>query len=93
MLYEVFWVLIVRLVFPRIRTVTAALGVCLITCTLEVFQLWKPPWLQTIRATFLGGVLLGTTFDQNDFVYYVLGSFLGYLVLSRLVGLASRYEA
>ena len=83
-LYEVFWILLLRLLLPRLRPGTAAIGVCIATCILETLQLWQPPWLEAIRRTFAGGVLLGTTFDPHDFLYYVLGSALGYALLRAL---------
>ncbi|MFQ5806564.1 MAG: DUF2809 domain-containing protein [Phycisphaerae bacterium] len=92
MLYEVFWILLLRLLFRRVAPAATALGVCVATCILETLQLWKPPWLQAIRRTFAGGILLGTTFDAVDFLYYVLGSLLGYLILRGIVSWSSRFR-
>jgi hypothetical protein len=91
--YEVFWILTVRLLFPVVRPAAAAGGVFVVTCILETLQLWKPPWLQAIRRTFAGGILLGTTFDAPDFLYYVLGSLLGYLIVLGIVRWSSRPRA
>jgi hypothetical protein len=55
-----------------------------ITCALEFAQLWHPVWLERIRRTFLGRVLLGTTFDWTDFPSYVAGALFGWIVLSLL---------
>ena len=88
-LYEVFWVLVVRFVFPRVRPAFAAAGVFVATCILETLQLWKPPWLEAVRHTLVGGVLLGTTFDAADFLYYGLGSLLGCLILRAIVSRSS----
>lgn len=78
-LYEVFWILVVAMIWPRARALWVAAGVFGVTCALEILQLWQPSFLQVIRAKFLGRALLGTTFVIWDFFYYVVGSVLGYL--------------
>ncbi|MFC1453477.1 DUF2809 domain-containing protein [Verrucomicrobiota bacterium] len=79
-LYEVLWVLVLRLIVPRLRPVTCGVIVFVVTCALEFLQLWHLPALDAVRRTFLGAALLGTSFDPWDFVYYVIGSALGVLV-------------
>jgi hypothetical protein len=76
-LYEVFWVVLLRLIFPRLTPVWCAAIVFVCTCILEVLQLWHAPWLDAIRATFLGAAVLGTSFDRWDFPHYAIGSALG----------------
>jgi hypothetical protein len=77
--YVVFWCLVVFFAWPRRRYAgRIALIVLAFTCLLEVLQLWHPPLLEQIRDTFLGRALLGTTFGWQDFVYYVLGTALGW---------------
>ncbi len=77
--YVVFWCLAAAMVFPGAPPGRIALVVLAITCGLEVLQLWHPPWLQGVRATFLGATLLGTTFVASDFVYYAIGAGIGWL--------------
>ena len=77
--YVVFWCLIAFLLFPKRKAITPiAVGVLLATFTLEILQQWQPPWLQEFRRTYLGGALIGTTFDASDFVYYVVGALMGW---------------
>ncbi|WP_354636048.1 DUF2809 domain-containing protein [Planktothricoides raciborskii] len=76
--YEIFWILIVVLIRPQISPIWAAVGVCLATCLLEFLQLWQPPFLQAIRATLIGRLALGNTFQWSDFPYYFIGSFIGW---------------
>lgn len=80
--YEIFWCLLAALVLPSVRSRTIAVWVLAITCALEFLQLWHPPALEAVRATFLGAAILGTTFDWSDFPYYFVGSALGWLWLS-----------
>ena len=77
-LYEVFWVLAFCLGFPALSVRAAAVGVFLGTCAIECLQLWRPPWLEAVRATLPGAVVLGSTFDWLDFPHYVLGCILGW---------------
>lgn len=83
-LYEIFWVLLVALLWPKFAALKTAFGVFLATVILEFLQLWQPPLLQKIRSTFLGRTLMGTTFTWFDFPYYLLGCALGWLWVSFL---------
>ena len=78
LLYVVFWTFLVLAVAPRLRAGPVALGVLLVTTALELLQLWQPPFLAGIRATFLGHALLGSTFAASDLPYYALGAGLAY---------------
>ena len=77
--YEIFWILLVALIFPKASPLWTAVAVCLATCVIEFLQLWHPPFLEAMRATFLGRLILGTTFNWSDFISYFLGSFLGWV--------------
>jgi hypothetical protein len=80
-LYEIFWCLLLSLVFPRTRPRNLAVSVFTGTCVLEFLQLWHPPFLESWRHTFVGAGILGTTFGWSDFPYYLVGSALGWLWL------------
>lgn len=83
--YEVFWCLSVfLLVRNRKATMQIPLWVFTITCMLEFLQLWHPPTLEQFRATFLGRLLIGTTFSWWDFLYYAVGCVLGWFWLQQL---------
>ena len=85
LLYEVFWCLTVFFFIPNKKhTTPIAIGVFAITSILETLQLWKPPFLQELRSTFLGKALLGTTFVWWDFPHYVLGCTIGWLCMRLL---------
>lgn len=83
--YEIFWCLFA---FWFFRSTTAIklipVWVLMITCILELLQLWHPPLLEEIRATLIGKWLLGSTFSWWDFPHYVLGCVLGWLWLQQL---------
>jgi len=73
-LYVIFWSLLCSLLFPGAKPCRIAGVVLLVTCMLEVIQLWHPPFLETLRSTFIGVTLLGNSFSWWDFPHYVLGS-------------------
>ena len=82
--YEIFWCLLALLVFPKTKILRIAVIVFLSTCLLEFLQLWHPPFLQMLRSTFIGVTILGNSFVVSDFLYYFIGSALGWLLLLRL---------
>lgn len=82
--YEIFWILLVILIKPKIKPSIATLWVFMITALLEVLQLWHPPFLEAIRATLIGRLLIGTTFDWWDFLHYILGCTITLLGLNAL---------
>lgn len=77
--YEIVWILLVLFIRPRWSPLWVAVGVCGLTCGLEVLQLWQPPFLQTWRATLPGRLVLGNTFTWSDFPAYGVGSGAGWL--------------
>ncbi len=83
-LYEIFWCLLFFLFFVKAKAWVIATSVFIVTCFLEVLQLWHPEFLEIIRSYFIGRTLLGTSFNLYDFIYYFIGSGIGYLILTRL---------
>jgi hypothetical protein len=83
-IYVVFWILFFAFLFPRAKYWKVPAWVFVITSALETLQLWHPPFLQSIRATFLGHALLGNSFSWWDFLHYFLGTVLGLLYLNYL---------
>jgi Protein of unknown function (DUF2809) len=82
--YVLFWIFLVLLVHPRANVRLTVIFICLATCTIEFLQLYQPPWLQAIRATLPGRLVLGTTFSWLDFPPYFIGSSLGLLWVNYL---------
>ena len=80
-LYVIFWLLVALLIRPSLSPVKVAIGVFVVTSALETLQLWHPPFLEAIRATFLGQALIGTTFIPWDFLHYAVGCVLGVLLV------------
>lgn len=70
--YVIFWTYAVLLARPSWRPARVAIAVLVVTCAIEVFQLSR--WPEGVRATFLGGALLGSEFDPWDFPCYAVGA-------------------
>ena len=84
-LYEIFWCLFFFLLIPKRQAIAKiSIWVFIVTCILEILQLWHPPFLQAIRATFWGRTLLGTTFVWWDFPHYAIGCAIGWLWLQQI---------
>ncbi|MDJ0519599.1 MAG: DUF2809 domain-containing protein [Trichodesmium sp. MO_231.B1] len=79
--YEAFWIFLVIFIRPQLPPGLVAFLVFLVTSLLEFLQLWKPAFLQAIRATLIGRLLLGNTFVWWDFLYYILGCTLTWIFL------------
>jgi hypothetical protein len=80
-LYEMFWCFLVILLFPYATAFWVACLVLGITCLLECLQLWHPLFLESIRSTFIGSTLIGTTFAWWDFPHYAIGCFAGWFII------------
>jgi len=58
---------------PRASTVTAVLLALTFSWGVEFSQLYHAPWIDAIRATIPGRLVLGSTFNWPDLPAYVLG--------------------
>jgi hypothetical protein len=91
-LYVIFWTLLCSLLFPVAKPCRIAGVVLLVTCMLEVVQLWHPPFLETVRSTFIGVTLLGNSFSWLDFPHYMLGSLVSCGLLYLMAGTGTGNE-
>jgi hypothetical protein len=83
--YEIFWILLVAFLYPQAAPLGVAIAIFLVTCGVEFLQLWQPPFLQAVRSTLVGRLVLGNTFIWSDFIAYFVGSFAGWLWLRGLL--------
>ena len=88
LLYEIFWILVIFFIFPSKKLILKIPAwVFIITCVLEIMQLWNPFILDAVRSSFIGRALIGTTFAWWDFAHYAIGCILGWLWLRWLIKL------
>jgi len=81
---DVFWSTMFFFLFrcfsPRVPLWKIALYTISFSVAIEVSQLYHAPWIDRLRATFLGSMLLGTTFVWSDIACYSAGTLLGWLI-------------
>lgn len=82
--YQILFIALVQFCFPQTSIVKTAIAVFIFSCAIEVLQLWEPPFLQAIRATLPGRLILGNTFLWSDFPPYAIGSTVGWLGMRQL---------
>ncbi len=62
---------------PRYTTRCLALAALTISFVVEFGQLYQAPWINAVRATTPGHLVLGSTFSPSDLLAYVVGVSLG----------------
>jgi hypothetical protein len=67
----IFW--LAALVRPAASTARLATAALLICAAVELSQLYHAPWIDGIRATRLGGLILGYGFLPGDLACYMTG--------------------
>jgi hypothetical protein len=81
---DVLWALMVFILVALVFKVQTSIRVACIALTfsfgIEISQLYHAPWIDSIRNTHLGGLVLGYGFLWSDLVCYTLGVTFGYLV-------------
>lgn len=67
----------IRILFPKIETKELAVISLLFCYGIEMSQLYHAPWIDSIRATTLGGLVLGYGFLWSDLIAYTIGVGIG----------------
>ena len=80
-LYVVFWMVAFLVLRPKTSALPLAAVVFAVTCAVEFSQAWHPVWLDRVRATLPGRLVLGTTFDWGDFPPYAVGAAVGWAMV------------
>lgn len=78
----------VSAVWPRARPLSRSVGAVAVAYLVELSQLLRTPWLDALRATTLGHLVLGSDFDGRDFISYAIG--VGAAVLFELLVIGRR---
>jgi hypothetical protein len=68
------------LALPRASTQTIVLLATAFSVAIEISQLYHAPWIDSIRQTTLGGLVLGFGFLWSDLVCYVAGVGVGVMM-------------
>lgn len=80
---DVLWALLVYLLIrwlrPSHRLFVSALAASLVAVGIEISQLYHAPWIDALRHTRIGGLLLGFGFLWSDLICYAGGITLGFV--------------
>ena len=80
---DALWALMVffgwGMILPRLATGRLAVLALATSYAVEFSQLYQAPWLNAIRGTTLGHLVLGSGFDGRDFAAYAVGVAVGVL--------------
>ena len=78
----------IALVLPRASTWRAAILAMAFSVVVELSQLYHAPWIDSIRRTTLGGLILGFGFLWSDLACYAVGVGIG--VILEWIALSAR---
>jgi hypothetical protein len=65
---------------PRASTLRLSLLAFAISCAVEFSQIYQAPWINAIRHTTIGHLVLGSVFSWIDMAAYAIGVSLGALL-------------
>jgi hypothetical protein len=75
---------ILRFFYPQSSIRKITLISIIISYAIEFSQLYKAPWIDNMRHTFLGRMILGETFFWGDLASYTAGILIGVAIDSML---------
>jgi hypothetical protein len=79
------------LVLPRSSTRTIALLAMSFAVAVEISQLYHAPWIDSIRQTTVGGLILGFGFLWSDLACYAVGVGMGMLIDVGIRGIKEKH--
>jgi len=75
------------------RTIKIALAALAFSFAIETSQLYHAPWIDSLRATLPGRLILGSGFTSIDFIAYAAGILIGVIAESLISLRAKRKNA
>jgi len=81
---DILWALmvffIICFIFNRFSTKRTAVTAMIFSVLIEASQLYHANWIDSIRNTWLGGIILGFSFSWYDIICYAIGITIGILL-------------
>lgn len=81
---DMLWAMMVyfglRFLIPKLKLTKTLILAIVFSFSIEISQLYQADWINNIRATTLGGVVLGHGFLFEDLISYSLGIVMGCLL-------------
>lgn len=69
-----------RFLFPKLNIIKSLVLAFLFSFSIEISQLYQSEWINNIRNTTIGGLILGHGFLFEDLISYSMGIILGCVV-------------
>jgi glycopeptide antibiotics resistance protein len=88
-LWAAMFVFLFRSIWPSTKLWKVMLYSYLLCIAIEVSELYHAPWIDDIRRTFLGKMILGWGFLWGDFVRYLCGVLFAWFIAT----LADKYTS
>lgn len=81
---DMLWAMMVyfgfRFLFPKLNITKSLVLAFLFSFSIEISQLYQAQWINNIRNTIIGGLILGHGFLFEDLISYSIGIILGCVV-------------
>lgn len=78
-IYAFMFFFIIGFLIPKKGALRVAIIAALCCYLIELLQLYQADWINIIRSSKLGALVLGQGFLWSDLLCYTIGAFLGYL--------------
>ena len=72
--------LIISFIFNKKSTIFTITWAIIFSYSIEISQLYHEPWIDAMRNTTLGGLILGFGFLWSDLVCYTIGILIGIVI-------------
>lgn len=80
----------VALIFNKKSTVFIGVAAMIFSYGIEISQLYHTPWIDAIRGTTLGGLVLGFGFLWSDIICYTVGVAIGIIIDKLFIKIVNR---
>lgn len=81
---DMLWAMMVyfgfRFLFPKLNITKSLVLAFLFSFSIEISQLYQAEWINNIRNTIIGGLILGHGFLFEDLISYSIGIILGCII-------------
>lgn len=72
--------LIIAFIFNKKSIIFTISWAIILSYSIEISQLYHAPWIDSIRNTTLGGLILGFGFLWSDLLCYIIGILIGIVI-------------
>ncbi|MDQ0555525.1 glycopeptide antibiotics resistance protein [Paeniclostridium ghonii] len=85
---DMLWAMMVyfgfRFLNPKLKIIKTLILAIIFSFSIEISQLYQADWINNIRSTTIGGLILGHGFLFEDLISYLIGIILG-AIINKLV--------